>query len=61
MIKYLSVGINPPPLNKKIIVKKSIFTFDDGAKIVELEESKGDIDWHVSNLIDDGLTLWAEV
>ena len=31
MIKYLSVGVNPPPLDTKIIVKKSIFDFDDGA------------------------------
>lgn len=61
MIEYLSVGINPPPLNTKIIVKKSIFTFDDGAKIIELDVRQASLDWHISNLISEGLTLWAEV
>ena len=61
MIKYLSIGINPPPLDTKIIVKKSIFDFDDGAKVIELNGREASLDWYVSDLISSGLTLWAEV
>ena len=61
MIKYLSVGVNPPPLDTKIIVKKSVFDFDDGAKVVELNGNKASLDWHVSELISSGHTLWAAV
>lgn len=61
MIKYLSVGVNPPPLDKKIIVKKSIFDFDDGAKIIELNGNEASLEWHVSELIGSGHTLWAAV
>ena len=61
MIKYLSVGVNPPPLDTKIIVKKSIFDFDDGAKVIELNGREASLDWYVSDLISSGLTLWAEV
>jgi len=61
MIKYLSIGINPPPLDTKIIVKKSIFDFDDGAKVVELNGNEASLEWYVSDLISSGLTLWAEV
>ena len=67
MINYLSVKINPPPLDKKIIVKKDIkdcsdaFMFDDGAKVVELADREASLDWHCLNLLSDGYTLWAEV
>ena len=61
MIKYLSVGINPPPLNTKIIVKKSMFDFDNGAHVIELKESDASLDWHIEQLIISGHTLWAEV
>ena len=61
MIKYLSVGVNPPPLDTKIIVKKSIFDFDDGAKVIELNGNDASLDWYISELIGTGHTLWAEV
>lgn len=61
MIKYLSVGINPPPLDTKIIVKKSIYDFDNGAHVTELKESDASLDWHITQLIVSGFTLWAEV
>lgn len=61
MIEYLSVGVNPPPLDKKIIVKKSIFDFDDGAKVIELNGNEASLDWHILELINSGHTLWAEV
>jgi len=63
MINYLSVKINPPPLDKKIIVKKDsdAFVFDDGAKIIELADREASLDWHCLNLLSDGYTLWAEV
>ena len=61
MIKYLSIGVNPPPLDTKIIVKKSVFNFDDGAKVIELNGHEASLDWYVSDLISSGLTLWAKV
>tara|TARA_R110002096_G_scaffold66306_1_gene161378 strand:- start:30423 stop:30608 length:186 start_codon:yes stop_codon:yes gene_type:complete len=61
MIKYLSVGVNPPPLDTKIIVKKSVFDFDDGAKIVELNGKDASLDWHICELISSGHTLWTSV
>lgn len=63
MISYLSVKINPPPLDKKIIVKKDVgaYTYDDSAKIVVLYGDDASIDWHCMSLICDGFTLWAEV
>lgn len=63
MIKYLTVGTNPPPLEKKILIKKDTgaYTFDDGAKIVTLYGDDASIKWHCTQLICDGYTLWAEV
>ncbi len=63
MINYLSVSVNPPPLDTKIIVKKDsdAFTFDDGAKIIFLESKQASEEWHVMNLVSDGFTLWAAV
>ena len=61
MIKYLSVGVNPPPLDTKIIVKKSIFDFDDGAKVIMLIGNDASLEWHISELIGTGHTLWAVV
>ena len=59
MIKYLSVGVNNPPLDKKIIVKKAVFDFDDGAKIIELNGNEASLQWYVDTLISSGHTLWA--
>ncbi len=63
MVKYLSVGVNPPPLEKKIIVKKDsdAYEFDDGAKIIILEDKEASIDWHCMTLLSDGYSLWAEI
>ena len=61
MSDYLSVGVNPPPLNKKIIVKKSDFVFDDGAKIVMLKGEEASLDYHLLGLVCDGFDLWRIV
>ncbi len=63
MINYLSVSVNPPTLDKKIIVKKDkdAHVFDDGAKIVFLDSAVASLDWHCLDLRSSGYTLWAEV
>ena len=63
MIKYLSVGINPPPLDVKIIVKKAEgdFNFDDCAVIMTMSSSNWSIESAVEFLIGNKLTLWAAV
>jgi len=62
-IKYTSVSVNPPPLDKKIIIKKDsdAHTFDNGARIVILSTSSASLEWHCQKLICDGYTKWAEV
>ena len=63
MINYLSIKINPPPLDKKIKFKKDMakYKIDDKAKIVTLYGDEASLDWHCMDLISDGYTLWAEV
>jgi hypothetical protein len=63
MINYLTIGINPPPLDKKIIIKKDagVYTYDDKAQIVTLYGDAASIEWHCEQLIADGFSLWAEV
>jgi len=62
-IKYTSVSVNPPPLGKKIIIKKDpdSHVFHNRAKIVTLYEDDASLEWHCQILISDGYTLWAEV
>lgn len=63
MKDYLTVSVNPPPLDTKIIVKKDTgdFTFDDSAKIMTLDSREAGLDCHVMNLVVDKLTLWRIV
>ena len=64
MTGYLTVSVNPPPLDVKIIVKKDInseFSFDDSAKIMTLDSKLAKLDEHIMNLIVDKLTLWRIV
>jgi hypothetical protein len=63
MSDYLTVSVNPPPLDVKIIVKKETgkFTFDDGAKIMTLDSNLDSIDGYVMALVVDKLTLWRLV
>jgi hypothetical protein len=61
MIKYLSVGVNPPPLDKKIIVKKSEFNFDDCAHIITMSSDNWSEESAAEFLIGSNLTLWAAV
>jgi len=63
MENYLTVSVNPPPLDVKIIVKKDTgdFTFDDSAKIMTLESGQASLDCHVMNLVIDKFLLWRLV
>tara|TARA_R100000541_G_scaffold22449_1_gene32410 strand:+ start:5628 stop:5846 length:219 start_codon:yes stop_codon:yes gene_type:complete len=63
MIDYKKIGIDQPPLEKKIIVKKDVgsYEFDDKAKIVTLYGDSATIEWHCMTLVCEGFTLWAEV
>ena len=56
-IQYLTIAINPPPLDTYILVKK-----DNGiAKVVETKSREGSQDWWVEFLIGDEFTMWAEI
>jgi len=61
MIKYLTVGANPPPLDVKIIVKKLDFTFDDCAKVMTMSSDHWSEESAVEFLEGHKLTLWATV
>jgi hypothetical protein len=61
MIKYLSVGVNPPPLDTKIIVKKSEFNFDDCAHIMTMSSNNWTEESAAEFLLGGGFSLWAEV
>tara|TARA_R110000744_G_scaffold321118_3_gene427254 strand:+ start:1631 stop:1813 length:183 start_codon:yes stop_codon:yes gene_type:complete len=58
---YLSVGVNPPPLDTKIIVKKSEFNFDDCAHIMTMSSDNWTEESAAEFLIGSNLTLWAAV
>ena len=61
MKDYLSIEVNHPPLDKKIIIKKSKGVFSDSAKIVTLKIEGGSLDYHVWDLTTDGFDLWRLV
>ena len=63
MIKYLSVGINPPPLDTKLIVKKAEggYIFDDMAKLHIFSKENWSEESAVEFLEGHKLTLWAVV
>lgn len=59
---YLRLDVNPPEeLDRKIIVKKSEFVFDDAAMIVELESGIGSLEWWADYLLGHGFDLWSYV
>lgn len=63
MIEYLTVGINPPPLDTKILVKKAEgdFNFDDMAKLHTFSSDHWSEESAAEFLIGHKLTLWAAV
>lgn len=63
MIKYLTVSINPPPLDTKLIVKKAEgdYSFDDMAKIHIFSKENWSEESAAEFLIGSKLTLWAVV
>ena len=60
-IKYQSINVTPPPLDVKIVVKKSQFAFSDGAKIRVMDSIIWSEDSAAEWLIGSGFDLWAEV
>ena len=60
-INYQFTSITPPPLDVKIVVKKSQFAFSDGAKIRVMDSIIWSEDSAAEWLIGCGFDLWAEV
>jgi hypothetical protein len=60
-ISYLNTIINPPPLNVKIVVKKSMYKIHNEAKLIVLSSRYGDEQWHVDDLICQGFDMWQFV
>ena len=60
-INYQFTSITPPPLDVKIVIKKSQFTFSDGAKIRVMDSIIWSEDSAAEWLIGSGFDLWAEV
>ena len=61
MITYSTVGIVDGLLDKKIIVKKSEFNFDDCAHIITMSSDNWSEESAAEFLIGSNLTLWAAV
>ena len=60
--KYYSMATNKPPLNVKLLVKKSVHSFDDCARVVTLDSGiSDDVEWHIADLANNGLDLWLFV
>lgn len=60
MIKYLSIGINPPPLDASILVV-GVREFGDKGQVVVLNSNEASLEFHIENLLYNGFTLWAEI
>lgn len=58
---YLSIAINPPPLEVQIVIKKSEYTIDSGARVETLSGHDASQEWHCGNLIAEGFDVWAFV
>ena len=58
-MEYLSIDINPPPLDTKIIVKKLVFNFDDGAEIINMNSNIWSEESAVESLIETGFHYGA--
>lgn len=56
-IQYLTIAINPPPLDTDILVKK-----ENGiAEVKELKGREGSQDWWSEYLISEEFTMWAKI
>jgi len=56
-IQYLTISINPPPLDTEILVKK-----ENGiAEVLELKSREASQEWHTQTLLSDEYRYWAKV
>jgi len=60
-INYQFTSITPPPLDTKLVVKRSKFVFSDGAEIRVMDSIFWSEDSAAEWLIGSGFDLWAEV
>ena len=60
-INYQFTSITPPPLDTKLVVKRSKFVFSDGAEIINMDSKIWSEESAVESLIGNGFDLWAEV
>ena len=60
-IKYQFTSITPPPLDVKIVVKKSQSTFTDFARIRVMDSIIWSEESAAEWLLGSGFDLWAEV
>ena len=60
-MEYLSISINPPPLDVKIIVKKETYIYCDYAEIKTMKTEEWTQEGAAQHLINDGFELWSKV
>lgn len=58
---YLSITINPPPLEVQIVIKKSNYKIHNEARVDILCGNEASQDWHCGNLLAQGFDVWAFV
>ncbi len=62
MITYNSIGVNYPPLDRKILVKKANYTFDDSATVKTMESAMWSSEEEAAMyLLTESFELWAQV
>ena len=60
MTKFKNMANHQPPLDVKLLIKKSLFAFDDGARVVTFNSHMSkDIQWHIDYF--SGHDLWLFV
>ena len=63
-IEYVSIGVKSPPLDEKILVKRSINTvlFDDRAEVKTMDSAMWSNEEDAAMyLLTEGFELWAQV
>ena len=62
MLKFKDLSEQVPPLDVKILIKKSAYVFDDGAQVVVFDSNtSGDPQFHVDYFLCNGLNRWLFV
>ena len=61
MTKFKNMANHIPPLNVKLLIKKSTYAFDDGAMIVTFDSLMSkDIQWHIDYFSEHDLWLFVD-